>query len=420
MKYEGFTFRKLKSEEMIDFQHIATKAYPAMLPDNFPPEAQQAWLERMKSSNEEDPLINYIGCFKEDKLVGGMVYWDFNMTLFDQQVDVGGIGLVCVDLLHKKEHAGKNIVKAFHDHYYKRGITITALYPFRPDFYAAMGYGLGKKMNRYRFKPSSLPKRSKNHIFKLGESDIKVMVDCFNRYASNTHGMIQTNEKAMERSLSKLNYFGYKQENELQGFLAFRFKKVDPDNFILQDLVIEELIYENSSALLELITYLNTQADQVRNMYFHTQDDFFHYLLHDPRNGGKRIFLTSQESNVQGLGIMYRIINVRKLFTDLSSFNFRNQTVRLLLTLEDNFLEPNNGKLLLAFENGICSIVNDIENFDVEIQLNISDFSSMFMGVVSFKKLYSLGLAQISNVGYLDIIQQLFATEFPPITTQQF
>ncbi|MHA1995254.1 MAG: GNAT family N-acetyltransferase [Candidatus Hodarchaeales archaeon] len=420
MRYEGYNIKKLSSDNLTDFQQIAIKAYPAMLPDNFPPEAQQAWLDRMKLAHEENPLINYYGCFKKDKLVGGMIYFDFKMTLFDQFAEVGGIGVVCVDLLHKKEHVAKNMVKAFHDHYFAGGITITALYPFRPDFYTAMGYGLGKKMNRYRFKPKSLPKSHKIHIVKLDKSDTHITKDCFNRYALKTHGMIQTDEKAMERLLTKQNVVGYKLNNELQGFMAFSFKRVDPDNFILQDLIIEELIYENSDALRELLTYLHSQADQVRNMYFHTQDDYFHYLLHDPRNGGKKMFLTSQESNVQGLGIMYRIINVRKLFADLSTFNFRNQSVKLLLTLEDDFLEVNNGKLLLRFDNGMCSVMDDIKDFDVEIQLKIADFSSMFMGVVPFKKLYDLGLAQISNVDYLGTITHLFATELPPITTQQF
>ena len=158
MKYEGYNFRKLLAEDLVDFQQIAIKAFPAMFPDNFSPEAQQGWLNRMKLANEENPLINYYGCFKKDKLVGGMIYFDFKMTLFNRPVDVGGIGLVCVDLIHKKEHVAKNIMRTFHDHYYDRGITLTALYPFRPDFYTAMGYGLGKKMNRYRFKPSTLPK----------------------------------------------------------------------------------------------------------------------------------------------------------------------------------------------------------------------------------------------------------------------
>ncbi len=420
MKYEGYSFKKLTSDELSEFQKIVMKAYPVMLPDNFSSEAQQSWLDRMRTSNEEDPHINYIGCFKGETLVGGMVYFDFRMTLFDRFVDVGGIGLVCVDLLYKKEYAAKNIVKAFHDHYYDRGVTITALYPFRPDFYADMGYGLGKKMNRYRFKPSSLPRGSKSHIVKLGISNLKEIVDCFNRFVTKTHGMILTNEKSMKRSVSKLDVVGYKKNGELQGFLAFSFKRVDPDNFILQDLIIEELIYENSTALHELLAYLRTQADQVREMYFHTQDDFFHYLLHDPRTGGNKLFLTSQESNLQGLGIMYRIINVKKLFTDLSTFNFRNQTVKLLLSLEDDFLEVNNNKLLLNFDKGICTLLDDTNDFDVEIHMDIKAFSSMFMGVIPFKKLYSLGVAQISNLDYLDIVNRLFETDFPPITTQQF
>jgi predicted acetyltransferase len=420
MKYEGYNIKKLASDDLPNFQQIAIKAYPVMLPDDFSPEAQQAWLDRMKMSHEKNPFINYYGCYKNAKLVGGMIYFDFKMTLFDHLVDVGGIGLVCVDLLHKKEHVAKNIVKAFHDHYYARGVTITALYPFRPDFYAAMGYGLGKKMNRYRFKPKSLPKSNKNHIVKLSMSDIQITKECFNRYALKTHGMIQTDEKTIERLLTKQNVIGYKLNDELQGLLAFSFKRVDPDNFILQDLIIEELIYENSQALRELLTYLHSQADQVRNMLFHTQDDYFHYLLRDPRNGGKKIFLTSQESNVQGLGIMYRIINVRKLFTDLSAFNFRNQSVKLLLILKDDFLKDNDGELLLRFNKGKCSVMDNINDFDVEIRLKIADFSSVFMGVVPFKKLYNLGLAQISNVEYLNTINRLFDTELPPITTQQF
>ncbi|MHA1444729.1 MAG: GNAT family N-acetyltransferase [Candidatus Hodarchaeales archaeon] len=419
--YEGYTVRELKDDEFAEYQRIVMQAYPAMLPDNFSAEAKQEWLERMKKSNlENNSDRKYYGVFDSDRLLGGMNYFDFTMTVFSQLLQVGGVGLICVDLLHKKQHVAKSIMKAFHDHYYKLGVPITILYPFRPDFYAAMGYGLGKKMNRYQFKQSDLPKTVKKHLLPLNPSHKTLVTECFNRYASVTHGMIQKTEAALERRLSSPNVIGYKKNGLIQGFLHFTFKKVDPDHFILHDLIVEELIYENSEVLAELLTYLHSQADQVRNIFFSTQDDYFHYLLHDPRNGEKNIFLTSQESNLQGLGIMYRIINAQKLFTDLRNHNFGNQTISLKLTLKDSFQQSNNGSFVIKFDQGQSHIQNQSDSVDVEIILDIKYFSSIFIGVVSFKKLYQLGLVAISDVKYLDLVNKLFMTDIPPITTQQF
>ena len=418
--FEGYTIKQLNDEQLDVFQRIAIDAYPAMLPDNFSKEARKGWLERMKTANKEDPSINYYGCFKEQELVGGMIYFDYTMTLFNRPLEIGGIGLVCVDLMSRKAHVAKSIMKAFHHHYYSKGITLTALYPFRPDFYAQMGYGLGKKMNKYKFLPEDLPRTSKKHISKLDSSDKQKIFDCFGRYASKTHGMFQKQLKEFDRLISGNRVVGFKKDNEIQGFLAYKFKKINPDNFLLHDVEIEELIYENSEALNELLTYLSSLSDQISSIYFHTQDDFFHYLLHDPRNKGHQIFLTSQESNLQGLGIMYRIINTHKLFTELSHYNFNNQSVKLKLTIDDDFLKANSGSIILYFDKGICQVKNDSDPFDVEIELNIANFSSVFMGIIPFKKLYSLGLAKISNLDYLNSITKVFQTDFPPITTQQF
>ncbi|MHA2173790.1 MAG: GNAT family N-acetyltransferase [Candidatus Hodarchaeales archaeon] len=419
-EYEGYTIKQLNDEQLEVFQRIAIEAYPAMLPDNFSDEAKKGWLERMKASNKEDPKINYYGCFKGQKLVGGMIYFDYIMTLFTHPLDIGGIGLVCVDLLTRKVHAAKSIMKAFHDHYYSKGVTLTALYPFRPDFYAQMGYGLGKKMNKYKFTPENLPKTAKEHISRLDSSDKDQIYKCFNRYASKTHGMFQKQKKEFDRLISGHKVFGYKKEGTLQGFLAYRFKKIDPENFLLHDVIIEELIYENSEVLHELLTSLHSLADQISSIYFHTQDDFFHYLLHDPRNFGQKIFLTSQESNLQGLGIMYRIINVQKLFEGLSHHNFNKQSIKLKLTIDDDFLDSNSGSTVLHFNEGLCEVRSETDPYDVEIKLNIANFSSAFMGVIPFEKLYSLGLAKISNDDYLNSITKIFQTDFPPITTQQF
>ena len=86
----------------------------------------------------------------------------------------------------------------------------------------------------------------------------------------------------------------------------------------------------------------------------------------------------------------------------------------------DNFLPLNDGILILHFNQGRVQVMEESAPFDVEIELSIEHFSSIFMGVVPFKTLINYGLVKISDISYLDIINRLFLTEQPPITTQQF
>ena len=117
---------------------------------------------------------------------------------------------------------------------------------------------------------------------------------------------------------------------------------------------------------------------------------------------------------------MYRILNAQKLFTDLKNHNFGNQTISLRLTLEDSFQPSNNGSFVVKFDQGQSHIPNQSDSVDVEIILDIKYFSSIFIGVVTFKKLYQLGLVAISDDKYLDLVNKLFVTDVAPMTTQQF
>ena len=42
-----------------------------------------------------------------------------------------------------------------HKHYRVSGAPMALLWPFQPDFYRNMGYGYGRKMNKYAMKPET-------------------------------------------------------------------------------------------------------------------------------------------------------------------------------------------------------------------------------------------------------------------------
>ena len=411
--------RLLRDGEFGEFLRIRLNAYPAMY-TTAPTEEQRAnWIESMKTRQSEEGATRYYGCFREEKLVGCMILDDFRMTLYDGHILVGGVGDVCVDLLRKKEHVAKEMMEYFHKHYREKGACLTALYPFRPDFYRKMGYGYGAKMSQYRFRPDDLPSGPKERVSYLDQSHLKLVWDCYNRYAGQTHGMIEAKEVFFKQLLQRFKVIGYKKGDSVEGFLAFNFKKLSEEHQLLQDIAIRLLVYENPEALMALLGFLRSQSDQVNRIRLNTMDEDFHFLLQDPRNGNPHMFHTSQESNVQGVGIMYRVINTAKLFQELRGHNFNGQSLRVKLNVVDTFLPENNGPVTVNFVKGVPKLT-DGSAHDVEATLDVSWFSSLIMGVIDMRKLWEFKLVRLSDKSYLDRLDRLFHSAKKPVTIEDF
>ncbi|MFX1252457.1 MAG: enhanced intracellular survival protein Eis [Promethearchaeota archaeon] len=410
--------KKMPNEDIGAFLDIFTNAYPG---EAIPLESKENIIERWKQVQIEVPEIDFYGLYRDGQLQGGMRIHDYTMNFFSKKMRVMGVGAIAVDLLYKKEKVCKEMVSYFHKHCKNNGVYVSILYPFRSDFYKKMGYGYGTKMNRYQFSPNNLPRgRSKSNIRYLQKEDAKVVLDCYNRYVERTHGTILRTERDILRLITnpRVKVVGYLKEEQCYGYLVFTFEDAKKGNWILNNIVIREFIYENTEALLELTGFLHTQEDQIHRIIFSTQEENFHFLLKDPRNDSNHIFKTSQETNQQGLGIMYRVLDTEKFFKQLSDHNFNNQTCKLRLSITDTFLTENHGSVIVHFENGQAKVKED--EFEVEISLDVSEFSSLVMGVITFKELYHYGLVKISNPAYGEAINNLFLAKEKPICLTQF
>ncbi|MFX1517188.1 MAG: enhanced intracellular survival protein Eis [Promethearchaeota archaeon] len=416
--------RKLKEDDFDAFLGIWAGAYPGQVPRNFTEEMRRQKKDQWIKENNENPIVNFYGCFQDDKLVGGMILYDFKMNLYSKHiVECGGIGEVCVDLLYKKEHIAKELMEFAHIHFYDRGYCMTCLYPFRPDFYTKMGYGIGNKMNQYQFEPKALPNLKKGNISVLTLDDVQSLSDCFNRYAKCTHGMILRSDDSsfFKQMLSTMKVIGYWKDEKILGYLTFRMKQVEGGSWLQHNIHIMEFIYESHEVLLSLLTFLATQQDQVHRIIYNTHDHHFHHLLKEPRShGNERIFHIFQESNTQGVGIMYRVINVDRFFSLLSSHKFGDKNIKLKVNIHDTFLAENSGAYIVHFQNGNPQIVSSKDDYDVEIALDIARFSSLVMGAINLKKLHQYGLIEISEKSLLRSLDRLFKTDEPPFTIEPF
>jgi predicted acetyltransferase len=412
--------RPLADHEFEAFVRLFANAYPA-----FPirtEEEQQRVADRFLEQNR-DPAQTFYGLFEEDRLLGGMKLLDFTMNLHGRQTPVAGIAEVAVDLLRKKEHVARDLVRFFLDHARATGAVLGLLYPFRPDFYKQMGFGYGTKINEYRIAPASFPKgHSKRQVVWLRPTDAALLLDCYQRYQARTHGVIQRSEAEFARLLTHADkrLVGYKDGEAIKGYLVFSFQRHDQGNFLINDLHVDELVYETREALAQLLTFLQSQADQVRAVVIRTQEEAFHHLLLDPRNGSEELIPSVYHpSNVQGIGIMYRVLDTRGLFEHLHGHSFGNENCLVKITLADSFFPANAGSLVVQFEHGRPT-VRDGGRYDVEIQMEVAEFSSLLLGVVSFQSLYRYHLAEISDPGSLETVNRLFFAPEKPICLTAF
>jgi predicted acetyltransferase len=129
--------------------------------------------------------------------------------------------------------------------------------------------------------------------------------------------------------------------------------------------------------------------------------------------------MVAHESNTQGIGIMYRVINMPALFKALKIHNFNGGTINLKITISDSFFKKNAGSYFVKFNNGRAELRKG-GRFEAEIKLDISDFSSLIMGAIDFRSLYQYGLAGISDTKYLVAVNRIFLTESRPVCMTEF
>lgn len=407
--------RSLTPAEIDDYLEIAANAFPMIKMDT--PADKEKMKSRILKSIATGLSAGAYGYFKDGELAGGMRFFDYTMNMLNQKVPMGGLGLVAVHLAHKKEKVCKQMLQYFLNHYYDRGAFLTGLYPFRPDFYKKMGFGFGAKTKQYRISPARLSGGpSKNSIRLLNIGDQPLILEYYNQLFEKRHGLLRRTELEVERMFEdNKKLAGYVKNGRLEGYLSFFFQPDPRGKFQLH---ITEMFYHDRDVLGELLCFLNSQADQVEQIIIDTHEEYFQFLADNPANGEQTILLHHQ-TNVEELGVMYRVINNRLLFESLTEHNFGGVTLTLQLNVHDNFFPKNNESLLIRFENGTPRVMESGEP-ELTVEMDIAEFSSLVMGVVPFSGLYQYSKAEISDREMVPVVDRLFSTGEKPACYTRF
>jgi predicted acetyltransferase len=412
--------RPLFEHDFDTYITVADNAYPDTKLGT--PDEREKYRAVLAARLAKSPM-SHVGLYRGETLLGGARLHDFVMNARGAQIAAAGIGMVAVDLAHKKEHVARDLMHGWLDYCRAHDVPFALLYPFRPDFYKQMGFGYGTKMSQYRVRPVALPHRGdRKKVALLGAAEQQMVGDCYARVQSRTHGLIRKSDDALDRVFSDhtKRVVGYREGGDVRGYAVFSFTEAAANQFLTYDLVVDEMVYESREALLGLLAFLRSQDDQIERIVFNTQDDSFHLLLGDVRDGS-HVLIPSvyHRSNAQGVGIMYRVTDVRRAFELLHSARFGEQPITLRITVADSFLPENAGSVTVGFGDRHPVITQDATP-DAEITLDVAEFSSLLMGAADFRSLYGYGLAEISDTALVEPVTSLFATDEKPLCMTHF
>lgn len=410
--------RKLTEQDLDNMTRITINAYPGYRPENF-----NTYRDNFLKSMTEDSTIDFYGLFQEDRMVGSMRFHDFRMQLHTNRIAAGGVGMVAVDLLHKKEKVCKEMIQFFVEYLRSNGVSMALLYPFRPDFYKQMGFGFGSKMHRYSIPPAQFPKRSgKDKVRFLTNADKGQLLASYNRVLQRSNGLLEKSEAELDRLFAAPAYriAGCFEGTEITGYMVFTFKAHSPEGFLWNDMVILDFFWENTEALNQLMAFIHSQADQISRVIIHTQDDNFHCLFSDPRYGLEEIvFPVGQQTNISAAGIMYRVTDIKKLFADLAGHKFKGPDCCLGLNIRDTFIPENSGSYNVQFTDGEASLITG-KGWDVELTMDIAEFSSLIVGAVDLYSLVNMGLVELSEPSWTEPLNEVFRARSKPICVTGF
>src|SRR4029077_4022152 len=199
----------------------------------------------------------------------------------------------------------------------------------------------------------------------LSIADKEAIGACYARLQRRTHGMMEKLPQELSRYLehSDARVIGYERDGTLTGYMAFGFDTDPKGNFIVNNLHVRELIYENREALAALFAFLNSQADQIARVTIETQDEAFHHLFAEPRDDSGALFPSVyHQTNTQGIGIMYRVVDTRAAWATLAGIDFGGETLRLRLHARDSFRPTNDHPVTVACAEGKPRVIEESQH----------------------------------------------------------
>jgi len=223
------------------------------------------------------------------KRVGGLRQYPLEMYLYGRAFPLQGLAAVAVAPECRRRGLGRQMCREAMCMARRSGLPLSALFPFRADFYASLGYVLTGELHRYRFATADLPVFSGyERVRPVRDQDrMDLLPPLYDSLLTRSHGLVRRS-RAMwgDRFEGAGMVHGiFSPEGDLEGYLIARgVRGRSPERDTLR---VQELVARDLESWRGLLGWLSTQRDQwPRARYDAAPGERFHEILPHPRIPG--------------------------------------------------------------------------------------------------------------------------------------
>jgi predicted acetyltransferase len=314
----------------------------------------------------------------------------------------------------------------------ERGDVVSVLYPFRPDYYDRLGWGLVGELHEYRFHTEALAAENGDHVRTADlEHDARAIAACYARVAEGSNGPIERDRQVWAYRLTgedlgvvpvdaeaiwtaraepEIRPVVYDDAGTITGYALLRYvQDASPEEHTLQ---VRELIAEDEAAYRGLLAHIGGQSDQwPRCTHFARPDERFGDFLTDPRppryEGARSLYFPTARIV---RGPMLRVLDVpgalraRRFFAD-----GRDEPATLELTVQDPQRPANAGPWTVRLAHGAAEVeAGEPSSPDATLETDAATFGRIFAGEIPPTTAAAQRRARVD--GRVGLLNRAFAT----------
>jgi predicted acetyltransferase len=343
-------------------------------------------------------------------LVGGFRPYALEQFIHGSLVPAMGLAAVAVTERARRAGIGAEMCRAALRHAWDRGDVLSALYPFRPSYYEALGWSLVGTLHAYRFAPSSLPAPCDASRVRYLEDPAGTIAPCYARIAERSHGLIRRTPRIWRQHLEwpDVRAFALIENGECHAY-ALVHEQSDPSSSPMPALTVRELMAEDDASYRTMLSWLSKHAKAFRVVAHDARpSERFDLRLTEPRTPLKPVARTlfAEVANVLR-GPMLRVVNVEKALSVRQDWHVPN--IRCSLTVTDEIVAGNNGSFELHIgDSGRARVVrtgSDARSSEHHLDCDIQGLTQIYLGETSVSEAVRLGRATVrGSVAHMDDI----------------
>jgi predicted acetyltransferase len=306
-----------------------------------------------------------------------------------------GLGAVAVDETVRRRGIGRQLCLEAIRIARERGDVLSVLYPFRPAFYEALGWGHVGELHAFRFRPESLLRTGTADVFRASHEDTNAIAACYARVAAATNGPIARTPRIWRQHLGGTSTHAYLTGTpRVEGYLIARFSRGSvPDE---RALYIHELIAENHDAYSGLLGWIAAQRDAWRVvLYDATPDEHFEHRLADPRPPGFRAARYLWAPVYRCIrGPMLRVLDVPAAVVRRAHWG-PVAPLRFGLEVADDVVSENTGPFVIDFDGHRATVSRGAAR--PTLRTSARGFAQLFAGELQLTDAIQLDLAEVTG-----------------------